>query len=228
MSEAEITQLLQANLAQYRIKVVVRQRQDHLHILLTRPPGPAPNYDGLSGQVRNRLLGLSLDSISTVTLYGREAGSQRQEKYEWEQSYEFDPQKPESLSETAAWDKTQVQSFSASTDRDGPTIVSPKDAAVDLRDDNPDDNMPDDNMVDDYPEDDAPTELYGTVSSNPFRTPEPEEGSYSTQTRQEQIPTGKTKEKKKSGGARKKAVIGILAVLAGVMIVIVVVLLAGR
>jgi hypothetical protein len=210
MSEAEITQLLQANLAQYRIKVVVRQRQDHLHILLTRPSGPPPNYAGLSSQVRNRLLGLSLDPISEVTLYGREAGSQRQEKYEWQQTYAFDPEEQESLNETASWDESQIQSYFAGTDRDGPTIVSPKPPELDL----PYEDM------EDYPEDDAPTELYGTVSSSPFRAPEPEGGTYSTQTVQEQIPSEKTNDKK----SLPKSTIWILAALVGVVIVLVVVL----
>ncbi len=161
MTEDQLTEVLQANLAQYRIKVVVRHRQDHLHVLLTRPPGPFPNYQGLANQIRGRLMGLSPAGVSAVTLYGREAGSQDSNKYEWQETYPFDPNQKERLMETISMDEAQVQAF-----LDDNEVMLPETFA----------------------EEEVPTELYGPGGAPPPRVPGGTGEYYSKATVQEQIP----------------------------------------
>ncbi len=193
MTEDQLTEVLQANLAQYRIKVVVRHRQDHLHVLLTRPPGPFPNYQVLATQIRGRLMGVSPAGVSAVTLYGREAGSQDSNKYEWQESYPFDPNEKERLLETMSIDEAQIQAFLETNE-----VMLPETFAA---------------------EEEVPTELYGPGGAPPPQGSGSTGEYYSKVTVQEQIPGQKEGSSlSKSFVALLVAVGGAVAVLAIVLL----------
>lgn len=200
MTEDQLTEVLQANLAQYRIKVVVRHRQDHLHVLLTRPPGPFPNYQGLANQIRGRLMGLSPTGVSAVTLYGREAGSQDSNKYEWQETYPFDPTEKERLMETVSMDEMSMDAARVQTFLDDNELMLPETFA----------------------EEEVPTELYGPGGAPPPRVPASPGEYYSKATVQEQIPG------QKPGSPLPKSLVALLVAVGGAVVVVAIVLLSNR
>ncbi len=82
MTEAEIAQALQARLVA-PVKVAVKRRQGHLHILLSRASQAQLDYPHLTDQVQAELKALALSGLEQVTVYGRESGHS---EYEWEQT----------------------------------------------------------------------------------------------------------------------------------------------
>lgn len=82
MTEAEIAQALQARLAA-PVRIAVKRRQGHLHVLLNRPPLARVDYPHLTERVRVELRALGLPGLEQVTVYGRESGHS---EYEWEQT----------------------------------------------------------------------------------------------------------------------------------------------
>ncbi len=73
MTEAEIAQALQARLA-VPVKIAVKRRQAHLHVLLSRSPQTQLNYPHLTQQVQAELEALGLLGLKQVTVYGRASG----------------------------------------------------------------------------------------------------------------------------------------------------------
>ncbi|MFS8815379.1 hypothetical protein ACVW0Q_001726 [Thermostichus sp. MS-CIW-21] len=82
MTEAEIAQALQARLA-VPVKIAVKRRQAHLHVLLNRSPQTQLDYPHLTQQVRAALEALGLSGLEQVTVYGRASGHS---EYEWQQT----------------------------------------------------------------------------------------------------------------------------------------------
>ncbi len=82
MTEAEIAQALQARLA-VPVKIAVKRRQAHLHVLLNRSPQTQLNYPHLTQQVRAALEALGLSGLEQVTVYGRASGHS---EYEWQKT----------------------------------------------------------------------------------------------------------------------------------------------
>ncbi|MEN9223457.1 MAG: hypothetical protein Q6M04_13570 [Thermostichus sp. BF3_bins_97] len=82
MTEAEIAQALQARLVA-PVKIAVKRRQGHLHVLLSRPSQAQLNYPHLTDQVQAELKVLAISGLEQVTVYGRESGHS---EYEWEKT----------------------------------------------------------------------------------------------------------------------------------------------
>ncbi|MFS8864843.1 hypothetical protein NW857_04395 [Synechococcus sp. H55.9] len=82
MTEAEIAQALQASLA-VPVKIAVKRRQGHLHVLLNRSPQTQLDYPHLTQQVRAALEAFGLSGLEQVTVYGRTSGHS---EYEWQQT----------------------------------------------------------------------------------------------------------------------------------------------
>jgi hypothetical protein len=83
MTEAELTQVIQKDLAYFKIKPVVKQRENHLHVLLNRPEDVTADYPSLTRLVRGNLRSLKLPGLDRVTVYGRIIGHK---EYEWEET----------------------------------------------------------------------------------------------------------------------------------------------
>ncbi|MCF2972409.1 hypothetical protein L1047_14530 [Synechococcus sp. Nb3U1] len=82
MTEAEIAAVLQSRLAA-PVKIAIKRRQGHLHVLLNRPSQARLDYPHLTDQVQAELKALALSGLEQVTVYGRESGHT---EYEWEQT----------------------------------------------------------------------------------------------------------------------------------------------
>ncbi|MGQ9836599.1 MAG: hypothetical protein ACUVRV_01190 [Cyanobacteriota bacterium] len=82
MTEAEIAAVLQSRLA-VPVKIAIKRRQGHLHVLLGRSAEIQLDYPRLSDQVQAELKALALSGLERVTVYGRELG---RTEYEWEQT----------------------------------------------------------------------------------------------------------------------------------------------
>lgn len=76
-----INQVLKHDLALLQIKTLVRRKQDHLHILLTRPAETSVNYPAVMRLIRDDLRMLRPSEVTGITVYGRE---QDQRDYEWQ------------------------------------------------------------------------------------------------------------------------------------------------
>ncbi len=82
MTEAEIAQALQARLAA-PVRIAVKRRQGHLHVLLNRSSSARVDYPHLMERVQAELRALGLPGLEHVTVYRRESGHS---EYEWEQT----------------------------------------------------------------------------------------------------------------------------------------------
>lgn len=82
MTEAEIAALLQSRLA-VPVKIAIKRRQGHLHVLLGRSAEVQLDYPHLTDRVQAELKALALSGLERVTVYGRELG---RTEYEWEQT----------------------------------------------------------------------------------------------------------------------------------------------
>ncbi|MCJ2543067.1 hypothetical protein [Thermostichus vulcanus] len=82
MTEAEIAAVLQSRLGA-PVKIAVKRRQGHLHVLLGRSAEVQLDYPHLTDQVQAELKALALSGLEQVTVYGRELG---RAEYEWEQA----------------------------------------------------------------------------------------------------------------------------------------------
>lgn len=76
-----INQVLKQDLALLQVKTLVRRKQDHLHILLTRPEDLTVNYSAVMRLIREDLRMLRPSGISGITVYGR---IQEQSGFEWQ------------------------------------------------------------------------------------------------------------------------------------------------
>ncbi|MEN9231959.1 MAG: hypothetical protein Q6L68_13725 [Thermostichus sp. DG02_5_bins_236] len=82
MTEAEIAAVLQSRLGA-PVKVAVKRRQGHLHVLLGRSAQVQLDYPHLTEQIQAQLKTLALPGLEQVTVYGRQSGHA---EYEWEQT----------------------------------------------------------------------------------------------------------------------------------------------
>ncbi|MFQ3613331.1 MAG: hypothetical protein SNJ68_06415 [Cyanobacteriota bacterium] len=82
MTEAEIAAVLQSRLGA-PVKIAIKRRQGHLHVLLGRSTEVQLDYPHLTDRVQAELKALSLSGLEQVTVYGRELGHA---EYEWEQT----------------------------------------------------------------------------------------------------------------------------------------------
>ncbi len=76
-----ISQVLKYDLALLQIKTLVRRKQDHLHILLTRPQEISVNYTAVMRLIRDDLRRLHPSGITGITVYGRKPD---QSGFEWQ------------------------------------------------------------------------------------------------------------------------------------------------
>lgn len=102
MTEAEITQALQTDLEPYRLKAIVKQKQSHLHVLLSRPEEVPVDYPLLTKQVCTRLRTLQPAGVSQITIYGRVSG---QKEYEWEETRQL------MAEETLVFDSSKMEDY---------------------------------------------------------------------------------------------------------------------
>lgn len=102
MTEAEIIQALQLVLEPYRLKAIVKQKQSHLHVLLSRPGEVTVDYGLLTKQVCTRLRTLQLPGVNLITVYGRISG---QKEYEWEETRQL------MAEETLVFDSSKMEAY---------------------------------------------------------------------------------------------------------------------
>ncbi len=102
MTEAEIAQALQTDLEPYRLKAIVKQKQSHLHVLLSRPEEVTADYPLLTKQVCTRLRALQPAGVSQITIYGRVSG---QKEYEWEATRQL------MAEETLVFDSSKMEDY---------------------------------------------------------------------------------------------------------------------
>lgn len=127
MTEEEIIQALQTDLAQYRLKPVVKRKQSHLHVLLSRPEDVAVDYAFLTKQVCTRIRSLRLQEITQITIYGRVSG---QKAYEWEETRQL------TAEETLFFDRAKLEDYfreldMAQPEDDPPTeVYQPKASSI--------------------------------------------------------------------------------------------------
>ena len=81
-----ISQVLKHDLALLQIKTLVRRKQDHLHILLTRPEEISINYTAVMRLIRDDLRRLHPSGITGITVYGRKPD---QNGFEWQVTSRF-------------------------------------------------------------------------------------------------------------------------------------------
>ncbi|NJK63387.1 MAG: hypothetical protein HC921_12515 [Synechococcaceae cyanobacterium SM2_3_1] len=112
MTEADITQTLQAQLNRHRLRAVAKLKQNHLHVLLTRPPGSADitDFKAWCQQVLGCLRGLQLPEINLVTVYLRVAG-QKSKDYEFEETHSLDEPLDERSATTIHFSSEQMASY---------------------------------------------------------------------------------------------------------------------
>jgi hypothetical protein len=83
MDEVEITKALQTDLNFHKIKAQVKQREDLLHILVTRNEGNDIDYSVLFEVIQRSLESLNLRGIDSFVIYGRVVGNKQPE---WQKS----------------------------------------------------------------------------------------------------------------------------------------------
>lgn len=127
MTEAEIAQALQTDLEPYRLKAIVKQKQSHLHVLLSRSGEVPVDYGLLTKQVCTRLRTLQPQGVDLITVYGRVTG---QKDYEWEDTRQL------TAEETLVFDSSKMEDYlkeleMAAPEDEPPTeVYQPKAASV--------------------------------------------------------------------------------------------------
>jgi len=98
MDEAEITKALQSDLNFHKVKAQVKQREDLLHILITRNDTNDLDYSVLFEVIQRSIDNLNLKGVDSFVVYGRVVGNKQPE---WQKSGTIKPSKQFSLGSPA-------------------------------------------------------------------------------------------------------------------------------
>ncbi len=88
MDEAEITKALQSDLNFHKVKAQVKQREDLLHILITRNDTNDLDYSVLFEVIQRSIDNLNLKGVDSFVVYGRVVGNKQPE---WQKSGTIKP-----------------------------------------------------------------------------------------------------------------------------------------